>query len=76
MVVFIDKIIYALKDGRLVSIDDVEAGLDCGCVCPSCHQFLVAKKGKIKVHHFAYYSKTSCEHAYESSLHLLAKKNF
>lgn len=71
-----DKIIYALKDDKLVSINDVEAGLDCGCVCPSCHQPLVAKKGNIKVHHFAHYSKTSCEHAYESSLHLLAKKIF
>ncbi len=71
-----EKIIYALKDGCLVSIEDVESGIACGCKCPACNENLVAKKGKIKIHHFAHSSTTNCEHAFESSLHLLAKEIF
>lgn len=67
------NLIYALKGGEIVSIDDVESGLKCGCVCPSCGEQLVAKKGKKMMHHFAHYSGHSCEYGYESSLHLAAK---
>ena len=56
-----EKIIYALKDGCLVSIEDVESGIACGCKCPACNENLVAKKGKIKIHHFAHSSTTNCE---------------
>lgn len=37
--------IYALKEGQITSIADVESGLKCGCVCPACGEMLVAKKG-------------------------------
>ena len=72
----IRKMITALKDGKTVSVSEVESGLECGCVCPACGEFLVAKKGKIRVHHFAHQSGRDCEYGYETSLHLLAKKIF
>ena len=71
-----ENLLYALKDNKLVSIDEVERGLVCGCVCPACKKDLIAKKGNIKIHHFAHVSSCVCEHAYETSLHLLAKKIF
>ena len=64
----------ALKNGNLISIDEVESGKDCGCFCPVCNSQLVARKGKIKVHHFAHYSSEECENYGESMFHLLAKK--
>lgn len=65
---------YALKNNNIVSIDDVESGLNCGCVCPACGEPLVAKKGKIMIHHFAHHAGSTCEYGYESSLHLAAKE--
>ena len=67
------KMIYALKDGEIVSIDSVEKGLKCDCVCPACGEPLVAKKGKDMMHHFAHHSGHSCEYGCETSLHLAAK---
>lgn len=67
------KLIYGLKDGEGVYIDEVESGLKCGCVCPACGDALVAKKGPKMMHHFAHHSALDCEHGYESALHLAAK---
>lgn len=64
---------YALRNNSIVSISDVESGLKCGCVCPACGERLIAKKGKIMMHHFAYYSGENGAYGYESSLHLAAK---
>ena len=64
----------ALKNGNLISINEVESGLKCDCFCPVCNSQLVARKGKIKVHHFAHYNSNECESYGESMLHLLAKK--
>ncbi|MBR2468439.1 MAG: topoisomerase DNA-binding C4 zinc finger domain-containing protein [Clostridia bacterium] len=69
-----EKIQYALKDDKLCCIDEVESGLKCGCVCPACGGVMVARKGDIKIHHFAHKSKVVCEHGLETSLHLLAKQ--
>ncbi len=70
------NLVYAYnKDNDIVSVDDVPNGLACGCVCPSCHEPLVAKNnGKIVSHHFAHVSGESCVTGYQTSLHLLAKK--
>ena len=65
---------YALKNGEVISISDVESGLKCGCVCPSCGEPLVAKKGSKVMHHFAHHSGHTCEYGYETSLHLAAKE--
>ena len=68
------NLIYALKDGVAISIENVERGLQCGCVCPACGERLVAKKGSKQVRHFAHYSNRNCAYGYESSLHLAAKE--
>lgn len=67
------NLIYALKNNQIVSIDDVESGLKCDCLCPACGNKLIAKKGNRVMHHFAHYSETNCEYGYETSLHLAAK---
>lgn len=67
------KLIYALKDGNIVSIDEVQSGKDCGCVCPACGGELIAHKGQKRMHHFKHRSSEDCEYGYESSLHLAAK---
>ena len=67
------KLIYALKDGNIVSIDDVPSGKECGCVCPACGDELIARKWQKRMHHFAHRSNEDCEYGYESSLHLAAK---
>ena len=67
------KLIYALKDGNIVSIADVPSGKKCGCVCPACGGELIAHKGQKRMHHFKHRSSEDCEYGYESSLHLAAK---
>lgn len=68
-----NDLIFAIREGMLVSIDDVEKGAQCGCICPSCGEKLVAKKGNIKAHHFAHITGSNCAYGYETSLHRLAK---
>lgn len=49
---------YALdQDNNLVSVDDVDRCKN-NYYCPYCQGELIAKKGKIKVHHFAHKSET------------------
>ena len=61
------------KGGKLVHVSQVERGLACECVCPSCNERLIAKKGEYREHHFAHESGTSCQYAAETALHLAAK---
>lgn len=71
-----DKILtYALdREGKLVHIESVPNGLDCGCVCPYCHTELIAKNnGQFRAKHFAHKGDV-CAAYYETALHLLAKK--
>lgn len=70
------KIDYAIDaSGKLVHVDDVPTGLNCGCHCPCCNERLEAKNaGKRRIHHFAHASGCDCSGAYESMLHLLAKE--
>ncbi|MBD5171547.1 MAG: hypothetical protein HDT07_06035 [Bacteroidales bacterium] len=44
-------------NGRMVHVDDVPNGLNCGCFCPCCHEPLQARHGEIKAHGFAHHSK-------------------
>lgn len=67
------NLIYALKDGEIISIQEVQSGLKCGCRCPACGEALVAKKGNKMMHHFSHCADHNCEYGYESSLHLAAK---
>ncbi|MDE6519843.1 MAG: hypothetical protein K2K91_05205 [Ruminococcus sp.] len=64
---------YALKEGILTSIEDVESGLKCNCYCLSCGALLEAHKGTKKAHHFQHHNSIECKYGYETSLHMLAK---
>ena len=66
--------IYALHNGNLVHISNVSNGLKCECFCPACNGKLIAKKGKVMMHHFAHYDSEECKYGYETSLHLAAKQ--
>ncbi|MED3550145.1 competence protein CoiA family protein [Cytobacillus praedii] len=68
------KMQFALKDGGIVHISEVESGLKCNCICPMCKGALVAKKGSIKIHHFAHDNQIECPYGIETSLHLAAKE--
>lgn len=70
-----EKLQYALdKDGKLVSINEVERGLACNCICPACKSTLVARKGDVRIPHFAHDKNNSCATGYQTSLHMLAKQ--
>lgn len=62
------KLPYGLKNGNLVTIDEVESGLDCDCTCPGCKARLVGKKGTTNVHHFAHESGADCERGVTAAL--------
>lgn len=64
---------FALKNGMIVSISEVERGLKCECQCPQCFSLLIARKGKINTHHFAHASGADCKGAFETAIHLAAK---
>lgn len=62
-------------EGDLVAVQDMPAGLACGCVCPGCGGALVARKGGVRTHHFAHHSAASsgtCNR--ETVEHAIAKK--
>lgn len=69
-----NRIPFGLKDERVLHVDEVERGLECGCVCPGCEAPLIARLGEKNIHHFAHAIGASCEGAYETSLHLAAKE--
>ena len=68
------KLPYGLKNNELVSIVDVTSGLDCDCICPACKEQLIARKGAIKIHHFAHYKSVDCLGGLETALHKLSKE--
>lgn len=61
------------KDGRVVSVEEVERGQACGCTCPACQRPLIARQGELRVWHFAHATGADCEGGAESALHLAAK---
>jgi hypothetical protein len=68
------KLLYGLKNSELVTIENVESGLACECICPACKEQLIARKGKIKAHHFAHYKSEDCLSGLETVLHKLSKE--
>ncbi len=65
---------FGLKNNQLVHVSAVESGLKCECRCPACDHPLVARKGKIKVPHFSHHKSPQCKYAFETAIHLAAKK--
>lgn len=69
------EVTHALKDRVLTSISDVESGLKCGCVCAGCGGQLIARKGDVKIHHFAHVN-SDCQAGQESAIHLAFKEAY
>lgn len=67
------KLPYGLKNDELLTIEDVQSGLACNCICPACKKQLIARKGKMKAHHFAHYNTEDCLSGLETVLHKLSK---
>jgi hypothetical protein len=63
-----------MLDGALTHVSLVHSGLACGCTCPACDAPLVAKKGALKLHHFAHAKAASCPSSVETALHIAAKE--
>ncbi len=55
--------------GELVSIESVESGLACGCICVACGQEMEARKGDMRRHHFAHVSNYKCLYGFEISVY-------
>ncbi|MBS1590418.1 MAG: hypothetical protein JST52_12475 [Bacteroidetes bacterium] len=68
------KLPYGLRNNELLTIEEVESGLACDCVCPACNEQLIARKGKVKAHHFAHYKSEDCLSGLETALHKLSKE--
>lgn len=60
-------------DGAIRFIDDVVSGMACGCFCPACGSPLVAKKGAVKVHHFAHEASQERPECFAGALNLLRR---
>ena len=67
---------FGIREGKLVTINDVQSGLSGECVCPQCKEPLIARKGFNKIHHFAHYKGSHCNGSLETSLHIKAKQIF
>ena len=65
------KIPFAVQNGRIVHISEVENGLSCNCKCCYCGARLLAKNNKdnIKKSHFAHYNSDDCGNSLETSIH-------
>jgi hypothetical protein len=60
------ELTYALKDGKLIHISEVESGSKSGCICPACGCPVSARKGKKRAHEFIHYkSKPKCLTRYD-----------
>lgn len=60
-------------------INDVVSGFECNCICSECNERLIARKGKVREHHFAHAASSvktgggSCQYG-ESLIHILGKQ--
>lgn len=69
------QILYGVRNGELVHVDEVKSGLACACTCPDCIRPLIAKKGDVLAHHFAHEADdTNCNPTPESLVHAYAKQ--
>ena len=60
--------------GALVSVEDVQRGLKCDCICPECKSILIARQGEQKQWHFAHFRSEECAGARMTALHLWAQQ--
>lgn len=62
------------ENGITVHISEVEKGKKCGCICPACKSPLIARKGDLRQDHFQHVALIECKGAFESAVHLAAKR--
>jgi len=60
--------------GKMISAAEATKGLDCDCVCVACQSRLVARKGEIRIAHFAHHQDSDCPNAAEAAIHWMAKQ--
>lgn len=70
---------YLNSQNKLVDVHQVPSGKRCGCLCPSCHAPLIARKGNRNVWHFAHDSKSEiftalekCNYSFYVSARMMA----
>jgi hypothetical protein len=68
------KLLYGFREGKFLSVHEVQRGLDCGCICPSCGSRLVAKKGLDHSEHFSHFDQQGSIGCLETLLHQRAKQ--
>lgn len=79
-IVFSDDIlVFGQCGNKYLHISEVASGLACNCVCPICGKKLVAKKGTVRIHHFAHADDSDNSHivhagALQTQLHIMAKE--
>jgi len=73
---FSEELVYGMTEtGAVRHVSQVERGLKCACRCPACDRLLIAKKGKVQIHHFAHHSGgVPCDRVAETNAHLWAKE--
>ena len=64
---------WARRGEEAVHISQVDSGLACQCNCDKCGVPLIARRGEVRIHHFAHQS-SDCDGNNESMLHLKAKE--
>lgn len=57
------------ETGKICCISEAANGGRCGCVCAACGEPLVARKGDVRVHHFAHKSNYECVYANEVAIY-------
>jgi hypothetical protein len=72
----ISRVPYAFskKLNRFVGVEEVERGLKCDCICPSCKMRLISRKGDSNIHHFAHWEEATepCSYSYWVSIRDMA----
>lgn len=67
---------YKKETDEYVDVDDVENGLACNCICPSCEMRLEARHGDEREHHFKHHVKAEkeCDFSYWVAVRSMAKQ--
>lgn len=67
---------YRKETDEYVDVDDVENGLACNCICPSCEMRLEARHGDEREHHFKHHIKAEkeCDFSYWVAVRSMAKQ--
>lgn len=67
---------YRKETDEYVDVDDVENGLACNCICPSCDMRFEARHGDEREHHFKHHVKAEkeCDFSYWVAVRSMAKQ--